>query len=45
MAGTSPAMTPLIAGSSMIDEIVSVPLREGTAHPAELILPISPTTA
>ncbi len=38
-------MTPLIAGSSMIDEIVSVTLRDGTAHPSEPTLPISPTTA
>jgi len=45
MAGTSPAMTPLIAGSSMIDEIVSVPLRDGAAHASEPTLPISPTTA
>jgi hypothetical protein len=45
MAETSPAMTRLIAGSSMIDEIVSIALREDTAHPSEPILPISPTTA
>ena len=38
-------MTRLIAGSSMIDEIVSVTLPVGTAHPSEPILPISPTTA
>jgi hypothetical protein len=29
----------------MLDEIVSVTLRDDAAHPAGLILPISPKTA